>query len=49
MDDLGIALQHLGEPPTCHPCAEKYIRYVRFRARVINSDSPGKRGSTGVG
>jgi hypothetical protein len=47
--ELGIALQHLGEPPTCHPCAEKYIRFVRFRARVINSESPGKRSNTGVG
>jgi hypothetical protein len=47
--DTGIALQHLGEPPTCHPCAQRYIRFVSFRARVIRGTSPGLRGAIGVG
>jgi hypothetical protein len=33
----GIALQDLGQPSTCYPCAIDYIRYVRFRVRVVHS------------
>jgi hypothetical protein len=31
----GIALQDVGEPPNCYPCDIKYIRVVRFEARVV--------------
>jgi hypothetical protein len=31
----GIALQDVGEPANCYPCAAKYIRRVRFEARVV--------------
>jgi hypothetical protein len=37
----GIALQDLGEPADCYPCDVKYIRWVRFEARVV----PGRSGS----
>ena len=31
----GIALQDVGEPVGCYPCDIKYIRVVRFEARVV--------------
>lgn len=35
--DSGITLQDLGEPTTCYPCDLKYMRFVSFQMRVVQT------------